>query len=146
MEAELSEETWRSGSLTELARQVKEIWGAYFFKTEPEQAAQRDWAEEARTFMRARFHENISLTSIADAFQLHPAYLNRVFKRAFRLSIPDYLVQLRMEEACRFIKEHPFVLIKEIAEHVGYADPFYFSKVFKQHTGYSPSDYKNKAE
>jgi Response regulator containing CheY-like receiver domain and AraC-type DNA-binding domain len=145
MEAELVDEVWRARSLVELQQQAKEIWGAYFFRSEQEreQAAQRDWAEEARKYLHAHYHENISLPGIADAFQLHPAYLNRVFKRACGTSIPDYLLNLRMEEASRLIKEHPFVLIKEIAERVGYSDPFYFSKVFKQHTGFSPSDYKN---
>ncbi|MFC3803891.1 response regulator [Cohnella sp. GCM10012308] len=143
MESELREEVWRAKGPAELLVQVKEIWSAYFFKVDPDQASARDWAEEAKSYMEGHFHENISLTAIAESFQLHPAYLNRVFKRAYRLSIPDYLLHLRMEEACRFMKAHPFVLIKEIAEHVGYSDPFYFSKVFKQHTGASPSDYRS---
>ncbi|MEV5026299.1 response regulator transcription factor [Paenibacillus sp. LPE1-1-1.1] len=144
MELEVSDEVWRARKRIDLHTQVKEIWCSYFFRSEHDQETQRDWAKEAKQYMHAQFLENISLTSIADVFQLHPAYLNRVFKRTFQISIPDYLIKLRMDEACRFMREHPFVLIKDIAEHVGYLDPYYFSKVFKQHTGSSPTDYKNQ--
>ncbi|WP_127493294.1 response regulator transcription factor [Paenibacillus glycanilyticus] len=143
MESELTEEVWKTRSTTELGTQVMEILSSYFFKSELEQRAQKDWAEDAKKYILAHFTENISLSTIADTFQLNSSYLNRLFKQAYQISIPDFLVQIRMEEACRFIKENPYVLIKEIAEHVGYLDAFYFSKVFKQHTGHSPSDYKN---
>ncbi|MEK5239014.1 response regulator [Paenibacillus sp. FSL L8-0470] len=145
MEQELTEEVWKLRTMAELQMQVREIWSSYFFRSEQERNLQRDWAKDAKQYINDHFRENISLPGIADIFELHPAYLNRVFKRAFQLSISDYLVQLRMEAACRFIREHPFVLIKDIAEHVGYLDPYYFSKVFKQHTGLSPSDYKNSS-
>lgn len=144
MEAELSDVVWSVRRIHELFAQIKEIWSSYFFKTENEPATNRDWAKDAKQYIHNYYNENISLTSIADHFQLNQAYLNRLFKKAYQSSIPDYLVKIRMEEACRFIKEHPFVLIKEIAEHVGYIDPFHFSKAFKQYTGYSPSDYKTK--
>jgi two-component system response regulator YesN len=146
MEAELSEEVWRLKQINELFHQIREIWCSYFFKAENEQTTNRDWAKDAKQYIHIYYNENISLTSIADNLQLNQAYLNRLFKKAYQTSIPDYLVKIRMEEAGRFIKEHPFVLIKEIAEHVGYLDPFHFSKAFKQYTGFSPSDYKTKRD
>jgi predicted DNA-binding protein YlxM (UPF0122 family) len=64
--------------------------------------------EEAKQYIHNYYNKNISLTSIADNFQLNQAYLNRLFKKSFQTSIPDYLVKIRMEEAGRFIKEHLF--------------------------------------
>lgn len=142
MESELIEEVWRVTSLPELCSSILHILESYFFKNEQDNISQRDWAQETKLYIHHHFHENISLGSVADVFQLHPTYLNRVFKRAFQVSIPDYLMSTRMEEACRLIEQHPFMLIKELAEHVGFQDAYYFSKVFKQFTGYSPSDYK----
>ncbi len=143
MEMELAEEVWRSKQLEELKASLQEIWGAYFFRTEQAHTTYKNWAQEAKELITSRFHDNISLTSIADHLSLNPTYLNRVFKRTFQISIPDYLNKVRMEEACQFIRQHPFVLIKEIAEHVGFQDPYYFSKVFKQFTGFSPTEFKN---
>jgi AraC-type DNA-binding domain-containing proteins len=35
------------------------------------------------------------------------------------------------------------LIIKEIADKIGYEDPYYFSRIFKKVTGKSPAQYKS---
>ena len=43
--------------------------------------------------------------------------------------------------ARKLIRNNPDLLLKDVAEMVGYTEAFYFSRVFKSHEGISPSQY-----
>jgi len=144
VEQEIIDGVWSEASLDSIIGHVIDIFTSYFFATETEQLNNRDWAKEAHSYITNHFREYIALTTVAEQLDLNPSYLNRIFKRNYNLSIPDFILKLRIEEACTFIKSFPYALIKEVAEHVGFTDPYYFSKVFKTYTGYTPSEYKNK--
>lgn len=145
IEQEINEEVWSIASLESIISQVIEIFTTHFFQSESEQSNNRDWAKEAFDYISAHYRDYISLINVAEHLQLNPNYLNRVFKRKYKVSIPDFILNLRMDEACTYIKSFPYALIKEVSEHVGFTDPYYFSKVFKAHTGYTPSEYKQQA-
>lgn len=81
---------------------------------------------------------------ISNRFGFSTAYLGRIFKEAYGLSMGEYLVQLKISQAKQIMKQHPDMLLKEIASKVGYPDPYYFSKVFKKKTGIWPSQYIKK--
>lgn len=46
--------------------------------------------------------------------------------------------------AIRLMKAHPDMLIKEIAQAVGYANQYYFSRIFKKETGMWPTEYPGR--
>ncbi|MDA3129432.1 helix-turn-helix domain-containing protein [Aliibacillus thermotolerans] len=50
----------------------------------------------------------------------------------------DYFIQVRIEKATELIKTTD-LFISDIAEQVGYQDPYYFSRLYKKYTGISPS-------
>jgi YesN/AraC family two-component response regulator len=86
-------------------------------------------------------NEEISLTSIAEIFDMTPSYLSRFFREKTGTNFIDYLSEKRMSEACRLLTEST-LKIKEIMEHVGYIDIASFSRKFKQVTGMSPGKYR----
>ncbi|MDG0809579.1 helix-turn-helix domain-containing protein [Cohnella rhizosphaerae] len=100
------------------------------------------WPEEVEAYLKANFTSNLSLADLAERFGLNPSYLSFVFKSKRGKSPGDYLIELRIEEAKRLIREFPRLLFKDIAEQVGYPDPYYFSKLFKQWAGMTPTEYK----
>lgn len=59
------------------------------------------------------------------------------------MSITSYITDLRMDEACRCLKETS-MKVAEIAKKVGYYDAHYFMRVFKKYFDASPSDYRKK--
>lgn len=81
---------------------------------------------------------------IAKKFGFSTAYLGRIFKETYGVSMGEYLVQLKITEAKQLMKQNPDMLLKEIAAKAGYPDPYYFSKVFKKKTGIWPSEYGKK--
>lgn len=67
--------------------------------------------------------------------------LSRLFRRHTNFSFNEYVTNLRIDEAKRLMKEQPGMLLKDIAEIVGYQDQHYFSRIFKSITGITPSEF-----
>lgn len=94
-----------------------------------------------KQFMNEHFHENITLDSIAGSAFLSASYASRLFKKELNTSIMDYLLQIRMNEARKLLKDTN-LQIEEIALRTGYSDSSYFTKVFRKAEGKTPSQYR----
>lgn len=95
-------------------------------------------------YIKNNLSEPITLQGICDEFGVSQPYLSRLFRRYSSMSFKDYLTELRINSAVSLMKETNGMLLKDIAEIVGYRDPFYFSKVFKSTTGRTPTEYINE--
>lgn len=102
----------------------------------------RNLIEQAETYIRKHYHEELSLTRIADAIHISPSYLSRVFKSKRGVSLSTYIQNVRVERAKELIVSTE-LRTYEIAEQVGIADPVYFSKLFKKVTGMRVRDYRD---
>lgn len=94
-----------------------------------------------KLFINEHFGENITLDSIADSAFLSASYASRLFKKELGISIMDYLLQVRMNEAKKLLKDTT-LQIEEVASRTGYADSSYFTKVFRKAEGITPSQYR----
>jgi len=84
---------------------------------------------------------SLSIKTMADYVYLTPTYLSNVFKKSTGITIGQYLVDVRIENAKRLMRE-PKLKFYQVAAMVGYEDSNYFAKIFKKKTGMTPSDYK----
>lgn len=87
---------------------------------------------------------DFSLEILADEVNLSVSYISLLLKEQ-NLSFVKYLTNLRIVEAKKLLTNSSLKII-EIAEEVGYLDPYYFSHVFKKQTGISPRKYRNDHE
>ena len=94
-----------------------------------------------KQFMKDHYRENLTLENIAASAFLSSGYASRIFKKQMNISIMDYLLQLRMDEAKKMLRETT-LSIDEIASKTGYADSSYFTKVFRKAMGMTPSRYR----
>ncbi len=78
--------------------------------------------------------------SIADSMGIDRRYLARIFKDSMGMSVQEYLIQVRMEQAKKLLRDG--LPVNQVAGMVGYSDPFQFSKIFKKHCMVSPGKYK----
>lgn len=87
------------------------------------------------------YDKEISLVSISEKINVNSSYLSRLFLNETGKNFVDYLTDIRMEKARKYLERGKFQ-IQEVSEMVGYKSPKYFNRVFKSKTGVSPCHYK----
>lgn len=83
---------------------------------------------------------DISLDKLSEGISLSVSYISSLLKN-HDTSFVKYLTTLRIEHAKKLLSNQDNKII-EIAETVGYLDPYYFSHCFKKTTGLSPREYR----
>jgi AraC family transcriptional regulator len=107
----------------------------------PSDSKRPRWLERARDILEADFHDSISLTHVAEAVDVHPVHLARVFRKHFDCTPGEYVRHLRIDFACRELSQSDTSLV-EIALAAGFAHQAHFSRVFKAQTGMTPSEFR----
>ncbi len=103
--------------------------------------SEQSLAKQVRNWLDMNFTSQITFKIFQDIFGHSEKYIASLFKAEFGISPIKYLGNLRIDMAKKLIRNNPDLLLKDVAEMVGYADAFYFSRVFKSHEGISPSQY-----
>lgn len=88
---------------------------------------------------------SLTLAIIANDLGFESSYLRRVFKVTTGMTIMQKLEDIRISQAKYLLMSGKYQS-QEIAEMVGFSDPFYFSRRFKQTCGMSPTEYRNQKE
>lgn len=99
------------------------------------------WIREVKYFIDDHFKEQITLSTLAQCVDRHPAYLSQVFRRCYGSTMGDYLRQLRLDYASRKIT-HSTESIADIATAAGFYDQSHFTHAFKIHTGVTPAEFR----
>ncbi|MDR2201751.1 MAG: helix-turn-helix domain-containing protein [Clostridiales bacterium] len=108
-------------------------------KIKSSHSSQHELIASVNAYIAHNLHDgDISLESLSRRFLINPTYLDRLFKTFTGAPLIRTLINLRMQKAMLLLRDSSFS-IKEIAEMVGYGDPFYFSNKFKEHFDISPS-------
>ncbi|MGN0754402.1 MAG: helix-turn-helix domain-containing protein, partial [Aristaeellaceae bacterium] len=87
----------------------------------------------------------LSISAIAEAFDMPTARLSLTFKELMRMSPLEYLTMLRVKRSKELLVSTD-LSIKEIATQVGYYDASSFIRRFKQITGVTPLQYRRSKE
>lgn len=64
------------------------------------------------------------------------------FKALFGMTIHQYVLKFKTDQAISYFKNFPEMPIKEIAYNLGFYDEYHFSKQFKKNVGVSPAKFK----
>ncbi|MEK8129134.1 AraC family transcriptional regulator [Paenibacillus filicis] len=99
---------------------------------------------EIREFMDQHYNEPLSIGQLAEMANISPKYFVDLFKKTYGQSAMDYITDLRINRAKRYLAESGDRL-RDIALKVGYSDEFYFSRKFKKEVGMTPSDFVKHA-
>ncbi|NLC85193.1 MAG: helix-turn-helix domain-containing protein [Clostridiaceae bacterium] len=92
-------------------------------------------------FIQSNYDKNISNEMIANHFNFHPAYLNRIFKRYIGVPMHVFLRHYRLNVAMDMLRISDMG-VAQIASRVGFADVPHFSVSFKKYTGINPSRFR----
>jgi two-component system response regulator YesN len=100
-------------------------------------------AGQAKEYIRANYSKQITLEDVARDINISPQYLSKLFKEETGENFIDYLTGIRIKIAKSLLEEDK-LSIKEIAHHVGYGDPNYFSRIFRKVVGVTPTEYREE--
>ena len=103
-----------------------------------------DYVRRVRDYISAVYMQELRVEEIANSMNLNRRYLSRFFKEKTGMTIHEYLIHVRMEEAKSLLLQGKSV--NEAAVLCGYQDPFHFSKMFKRRFGVSPGAWRASQE
>lgn len=95
-----------------------------------------------KAYIDRHFHENISLKSISQRYYMNAVYLGQLFKKTYGVYFNDYVLQLRIQEAKRQLRQTD-KKVYEIAASVGFCNADYFVTQFEKVERKTPTAYKN---
>jgi AraC-like DNA-binding protein len=97
---------------------------------------------QAKLFMDTHFHEPINLNNIADEACFSKFHFIRIFKKIYRLTPHQYLVQVRMEKAKQLLQSS--IPVTSACYACGFESIGSFTSLFKKMTGYTPAEYRKQ--
>jgi AraC-like DNA-binding protein len=92
-------------------------------------------------YIHLNYASGLSLTELADVAALSPSGLHRLFRRHTQLSITDYIMRLKIGEACAMLSASARP-IAHIAEAVGYTSLANFNRQFLAIKAMTPRSYR----
>lgn len=103
------------------------------------------FAQKVKGYLKQNRTGKITSEDLCRHFSCSRSYLSHNFKKETGLSIREYLLNLRLEDA-KSLLCYSELNVTEIAFSVGFTDANYFSYVFKEKVGLSPLAYRKKRE
>ena len=95
-----------------------------------------------QAYLGENFAQNISLGRLATHFFLSETYLCELFKKHTGCTVLNFLIQIRLSNACLLLEES-HMSIKEIAAAVGFNDYSYFGRIFRRKIGRTPDQFRS---
>ena len=102
---------------------------------------QWEYIRTAKAFIESSFYEPLTVQKIADSVNVHPNYLEYLFKRAEGKTLVEYINYLRIQRAAYLLRATDSS-IEDIAYEVGFNNRQHFSKLFGQLMNASPRQYR----
>jgi len=90
--------------------------------------------------MRQNLSEKLTLASLSYYSGMSVSHFTRVFRQETGLSPIDYLIEMRLDVACRLLLSNTIPL-KQIALDCGFSSQAHFSSSFQKRYKMSPSEY-----
>jgi AraC-like DNA-binding protein len=82
---------------------------------------------------------NLTLGEAADMLNCSISSLTHSFKKATGRSFKNYVIYRKILTAQELLASPDGLTVSQVANRVGYEDPFLFSRIYKKHTGRAPS-------
>ena len=97
--------------------------------------------QQAVSYIYKNLTNKLTLQKIAEAVYVHPNYLSTLFKKEVGLSLPDYIMKTRVDEAKYYIR-YTNTKISDIAAFYQFCNQSYFIQIFRKFVGFTPNEYR----
>jgi two-component system response regulator YesN len=138
-------EFFNARSLELLVRSCDKVLCAVAARVGPGGGMDRDrMVQQCLKWIGENIGREISLMDAAEHFHFNGSYFSSLIKQKTGMSYGQYILSLRMREACRLLRQTD-EKVQAVALRVGYRDPCYFNRVFKRENGVTPDQYRRRA-
>lgn len=103
------------------------------------------YVKQCVAFLRQNYDRDIMAGEAASVVNLHPAYLQRIFKAQTGRTMMAYLTDIRIEKAKMLLRETD-VPAADLYDYVGLGSRSYFHALFKKKTSMTPVEYRKRHE
>lgn len=90
------------------------------------------------------FNTSITLEEVAEIANMSKNSFCRYFKMRTNKTFFQFLIEIRIENACKMLVEDKYFSISQISELSGFQDITNFNRKFKELKGLSPSQYRGR--
>ena len=90
-------------------------------------------------FIQEGFDSQLNLDVIARALGASKSQICKEFRGHYNITVMDHVTRVRIEASKRLLQAR--VRVADVAQFVGFTDPYHFSRVFKKVTGQSPKQF-----
>lgn len=138
---------YKDTSTTSTFRQMECFYGFISLLTEcirepvPTGATKNDYITQCTEYVKKHLSEPFTVQDLAKELRLNRSYLTLLFKNNLDISPHDYIVQCRLNQACRLL-ESTQLPVEAVALQCGYASNNTFSKSFQKNMLMSPTAYR----
>ena len=103
----------------------------------------KDKINQIKNYLDDNFQKKITLDIITDEFFISKYHMSREFKKAYGITIANYIIAKRITYAKELLR-FTDMQIAEIGRICGIEDNSYFNKVFRKYEGMTASKYRTK--
>ena len=96
--------------------------------------------EEKQLYRR----KNLRITDVASELATNKTYVSVLLNNISGESFSSLITRYRVEYACKLLREHPEMLLDDVADESGFSSRTTFFRNFKALTGMTPQEWKNK--
>jgi AraC family transcriptional regulator, melibiose operon regulatory protein len=111
--------------------------------TRPLSAGGLNKVEQMACVIAERYTEPLTVEKIAAAVELHPNYAMSLFKKAFDLTLMDYLGHHRVSHAQRLLATTDRKIV-DVALESGFSSISRFNEAFRRSCGVTPREYRKQ--
>ncbi|MEC7264428.1 MAG: AraC family transcriptional regulator [Bacteroidota bacterium] len=91
-----------------------------------------------------RYHEQISLEEISERANMSKNAFCRYFKKRTNKTFFQFLIEIRIENACKLLSGQPESPVNGIAEQCGFSNIANFNRKFRELKGCTPTQYRQR--
>jgi len=104
---------------------------------------EQDPIGESIRYMKENLDQSFSLSHLAGHCGYSPSHYIALFRKKTAYTPVEYFIHLKMQRACQYL-DLTGLRVNEIANQLGYTDPYYFTRAFIKRIGMSPRKYRSK--
>ena len=106
-----------------------------------DESTNKDILSQVMKYIQNNYSKPLKVEEMAKKFGISRSNLYRLFKDQMNLSVSEYILNVRLTEACLLLK-NPLLRNYQVVEQCGFSDYNNFLKTFKKKYGITPRHYR----